>query len=271
MGTDIHLIAEVQTGEDEYGEKIWEFIPGPIVDCWACDGTGVAHEWDKSRPPVRRPTGSPCQWCGPHEKYPRWKNEPDMPPGKHRDGWYTDRNYTVFGILADVRNGRGFAGSDLGDPVEPIAPDRGLPDDMSDEAYLWFRHHGGDHSDTWVMLSELLEHDWDQPMVHRGVVNVEEFDVYLREGKPKNWSGDVWGGSVHKISNDAMREMVVNRQRTKGALPSGNVMAEDPLYVTQIQWVVPQREFCENFLERVKMLAIEAGERPCRLSFNFDS
>lgn len=218
MGTDIHLVAEVQTGEDEYGDKVWEMLPGPIIDCWACDGTGIGMTWEGEWPNRHKvSTGVDCTWCGPDAKYPSFGPEPDMPPGKHRDGWYTDRNYTVFGILADVRNGSGFAGCDLGDPVVPIAPDRGLPDDLSDAAYVWFRHHGGDHSDTWVMLSELLEHDWDQPIVHRGVDT------------------------------------------------------EELTYVTQIQWTTTQREFCEAFLERVHMLAAEAGERPCRLSFNFDS
>ena len=42
-----------------------------------------------------------------------------------------DRNYRAFAVLADVRNGYGFAGFSTGDAVIPISEPRGLPDDMS--------------------------------------------------------------------------------------------------------------------------------------------
>ena len=40
----------------------------------------------------------------------------------------SDRNYWAFAVLADVCNGYGFAGTDKGDPIEPIrfpGPDAG--------------------------------------------------------------------------------------------------------------------------------------------------
>ena len=44
-----------------------------------------------------------------------------------------NRNYWAFAVLADVRNGYGFAGIDKGDPITPISEPRGLPEDLSDE------------------------------------------------------------------------------------------------------------------------------------------
>ena len=40
---------------------------------------------------------------------------------------YDGRNYDLFAILADVRNGRGFAGCVTGDRFNPIAEPKGLP------------------------------------------------------------------------------------------------------------------------------------------------
>lgn len=36
------------------------------------------------------------------------------------------RDYFLFGVLANVRNGHGFAGVDTGDPVDPISEPRGV-------------------------------------------------------------------------------------------------------------------------------------------------
>lgn len=50
-----------------------------------------------------------------------------------KDPLYVGRNYDLFAILADVRNGSGFAGCDTGDGYEPISMPRGLPSDASPE------------------------------------------------------------------------------------------------------------------------------------------
>lgn len=58
------------------------------------------------------------------------------------------RNYAVFSVLADVRNGY---------DITPISPPRGVPADFDgDEGEL------GDHSFSWVTLTEVLEWPhWD--------------------------------------------------------------------------------------------------------------
>lgn len=53
------------------------------------------------------------------------------------------RNYDTFAMLANVRNGRGFAGVKTGDGFPFIAEPRGLPDDFQrvepcDDSYDWY-------------------------------------------------------------------------------------------------------------------------------------
>lgn len=109
------------------------------------------------------------------------------------------RNYDLFAILADVRNGRGFAGIVTGTGFDPISDPKGLPDDCSEgvldeyctkfepeyydddyteedwieQAKKWvamgysqlisekpFRVSGPDwHSASWFTLKELLDYD----------------------------------------------------------------------------------------------------------------
>jgi len=117
-----------------------------------------------------------------------------------------DRNYRAFAILADVRNGYGFAGFDTGDPVTPISEPRGLPENMSpelraklergnddesidengdEEEWCWL----GEHSFSWVTLKELLEYDLDAPVTVRGYVSDEQAKRFRESGElPQAWA-----------------------------------------------------------------------------------
>jgi hypothetical protein len=71
-------------------------------------------------------------------------------------------------MLADVRNGSGFAGIDTGDRIVPISQPRGVPDDVSKEFGKEIESWDIDgHSHSWFSLAELLAVDWDQPITHR--------------------------------------------------------------------------------------------------------
>lgn len=70
-----------------------------------------------------------------------------------------NRNYSLFSILANVRN------NDK-NPFYPIEDPRGLPDDLSDELKnvilkdrFCSKSDGHDHS--WLTLKEILGFDWD--------------------------------------------------------------------------------------------------------------
>lgn len=259
MGTDIHLVAETKNRDGR-----WELVPGPVVTCWRCDGAGVLNKENSPYAPEDQ-LGQPCTRCS---EFYDWGDGPErndrfVEPGKILDEWYSDRHYTVFGYLADVRNGSGFAGCDLGDAVKPIAEPRGFPDyddgEMSDEAYLWFRHHGGDHTDTWLSLEEILAYDWDSPIVKRGVVNAAEYTRFLVDGKPDNWCGDISGPSIRKVSNAEMSRLIAAGQ-----------VDPDNLH-TQVQWTERAGDAVQDFLDRMHELLKVTGEQPARIIFNFDS
>lgn len=101
---------------------------------------------------------------------------------------YEGRCYDLFGALADVRNGSGFAGVVTGRAVEPVAMPRGLPSDVTEETLKLISH---EHTPTWLLLSELEAYDWDRPKMHRTVVS-EDLLLKMREvGTTDPWHPDV--------------------------------------------------------------------------------
>jgi hypothetical protein len=73
---------------------------------------------------------------------------------------YSNRNYNLFAILADVRN-------DYDEKFEPISPLRGLPDNLPPELAAWYTSiQTGEEGETlsldagWLTLEELANFDW---------------------------------------------------------------------------------------------------------------
>jgi len=127
---------------------------------------------------------------------------------------YGGRNYNLFSILADVRNGRGFAGCKTGEGFNPISKPKGLPADVSavvqEESDGW---SGDGHSHSYLTLSEILGFDWTQTTQLQGWVSAEAFKSWDRWGRehgeaPKGYCGGVDGGRVVHITEDTMRELI---------------------------------------------------------------
>lgn len=126
MGADIHLVTQVRQPDGT-----WRDVE-PDYRCPACQGTG------------KYGTSPACAWCG----------------GSGKGGQYDWRDYRIFALLADVRNGDG---------VEPLAAPRGLPADFDVDDARGPNHleHGGmwmgDHSHSWLTVAELSAHqDWPE-------------------------------------------------------------------------------------------------------------
>lgn len=106
------------------------------------------------------------------------------------------RNYLLFAILADVRNGLGFGGTPTHVPIEPIDCPRGLPRDYKspDDHEDWY----GDHSVSWLMLSEILDYFKEQKSVKRyGVITVDHYEDWEYNTKPTGfWTTGVFGPDV---------------------------------------------------------------------------
>lgn len=118
----------------------------------------------------------------------RWENVP-APDTLYR------RNYDLFAILGDVRNGRGFAGIRSGAGFRSIAPRRGLPPDFQGSPCFEgdCRHEEddptclgwlGDHSHSWVTLTELDAYPWDTATIKCGVLTEDEYLTWDRVTEP---------------------------------------------------------------------------------------
>ena len=132
----------------------------------------------------------------------------------YEDRFYSGRNYSLFGILADVRNGRGFAGIDTGNGFVPIDDPRGLPENACAEVKADSDRWGGDgHSHSWFTVAELLAYDWTQVTKHRGFVDAAEFWKWNRWNRqrsesPESYCGDIGGGGIRKVIEAEMLHLL---------------------------------------------------------------
>jgi hypothetical protein len=155
---------------------------------------------------------------------------------------YSGRNYNLFAILADVRNGYGFAGCDTGDAVEPIDYPRGLPHDVSKEIQVCSDEWGVDgHSHSHFTIREILDHNWTTKKTHRGWVGRSGYEEFLENGEPSGWSGGISGGGVKHVINKEMDRMIREGEDTKNVY-------------TKIEWTTEQWEDCRYFLNTVKKI-----------------
>ena len=132
MGCDIHFYVERWTSSNNYGG------PRDLSDDREQKLSEVLEDTSKSR------------WVSADN----WQIEDGEWQIDWNDEYYGDRNYYIFGILADVRNDGG---------VEPINYPKGIPDDAS-TGYLYKceQWDSDAHSHSYFTLDELLNVDWSE-------------------------------------------------------------------------------------------------------------
>ena len=210
----------------------------------------------------------------------RFAGEEGEPPLSldYKDRFYDSRNYNLFGILANVRNGSGFAGCDTGDGFVPISDPRGLPEDVSEQVKADSDRWGVDgHSHSWLTVAELLAYDWTQTTKLRGYVSAAEYYLWNRwkrqiGERPDNYCGDICGSTIEKVSEEELRRRIEgltggdwNRQEDKVKESLAHVYCrvewEQPYYK-------PAREFLAETMPRLWRLG-----RPedVRIVFFFDN
>lgn len=215
MGTDIHMAAERKDAEG-----IWHAIAP----------TSALQEMARKEY---------ARWLAPESTDAQMRAWAER---KVLTSWYDDRNYEAFAILADVRNGTGFAGIDTGDGFKIIAEPRGLPLDLSAELrnasnYDAMRECGlpdvpedppgddaledaldkgfwlGDHSYSWLTAQELQDFDWlTQVTTLRGVVGWNEFaqrEQLGETGSPESYSGSVWSRYAVTLPQEVARTVLL--------------------------------------------------------------
>lgn len=163
---------------------------------------------------------------------------------RHNNSWNTVaigiigdlRSYNMFAMLADVRNGRGFAGVKTSDRFPVIHEPRGLPEDLQADndkvpvdvgrlvtAWDWDGHEVqvdsekarrvrylseddqsmwlGEHSHSWCTLAELqafADNIASKTETHlAGVVTRKQYDDFKTNGTPYDgWCGMVYGPGI---------------------------------------------------------------------------
>ena len=196
---------------------------------------------------------------------------------------YTARNYNLFAILANVRNGTGFAGCITGETLNTIAPPKGYPEDGSDSLKRDLQDHPYSYYDTpeyedyphvcngygasYYTLQELLDFNWEQPHRNYGALSEEEFKESVYKGKyPQGWSAEVWGDSIITVSEQEMRDII------EGRLP------KEPGKHYYVHCVFPPRpyatevgSFYSRTIPALKKLIPEGGTASdVRIIFDFD-
>ena len=231
---------------------------------------------------VERRDGDKWVSCDAWEPDSYEPNTMSVPYKKH---FYSDRNYDVFAILADVRNGRGFAGVDTGDGFVPLVQPRGLPDDLSPELHAE-AEASLDHTPSWVTVQELMDYDWTRTTNKRGVVSAVEYAQWAgwRRGAgkgPESYCGGISGRDIKHITEEEMAVLVRDTEKAVRAEATDhptNGQVRDivgqrlkNLYC-QVSWTEPYYEAASNFLSECLPKLWRLGKpENVRIVFWFDS
>lgn len=210
---------------------------------------------------------------------------------------YRGRNYDFFAILADVRNGRGFAGIKTGEGFNPISEPKGYPMDASSEIMKWMGCEVDDgdypfrllqdwvdkglsewiiygklctnpdyHSASYFTVKELQDYDWDQLTMKRGIITFDQFKA-LKEDEtavPTSWSGGIIGPNISVIYEDVAGEILSTNKRPIDLVGKN-------LYV-EYHWCIKYREHALGFLNETVPDLLKLGEPDnVRIIFAFDN
>lgn len=209
-----------------------------------------------------------------YDRYPESEREWSTPD------FYDGRNYDLFAILANVRNGRGFAGIPTGSGFKPIAMPRGLPDDVSSEVKAESDYWGSDgHSHSYLTVAEILRFDWTQTATKIGVLSASEFlewDRYDRQRgrSPKEWHGEITGPRIQHIDAGEMERRCVDIKCYMHQVELTAELQRRGLSDTyaQFNWQIPYHRTCAEFWsETVPRLLALGSPEDVRITFWFDN
>lgn len=209
-------------------------------------------------------------------EYPEESAVPDIP---YSQSIYHARNYSLFAILANVRNGRGFAGCDIGDGFVPIAEHKGLPSDVSSEIRaISDRWDCDGHSHSHFTLQELLDYDWTQVTKERGWVSAPEYyqwTLYNRghgEG-PDAYCGGISGNEVKHFSTAEMDKAIDTIKKQSPPIDVRKTIREElPSTYCQAEWDMPYYKTVRRFWSDAIPQLLRLGKpEDVRIVFWFDN
>ncbi len=243
MGTDIHLVVERKI------DGVWQRVHPP--DDYPARDPYLAREYAALSDEQKARPDDGYSMAGYYVK-------------KYRTDWYSERNYACFAILADVRNGRGFAGIKTGDGYVPITPRRGVPDDLSPDVDQ--DRDLGDHSFSWLTVKELLAYDWGRRTRNYGVIPLDAYPAWRDAPRraPDGYSHHVEGSGVLVLDEYHADALLANPTKKKAGVE----------YFVRVWWEQTYGEDAGWFYSKVlPELAKIDPEHPddVRIVFGFDS
>lgn len=175
--------------------------------------------------------------------------------------WGISRHYLLFAVLADVRNGFGFAGTETHIPLVPISEPHGCPDDFEPNEYDWY------HSTSWLSGEEMMA--WFNGdsinIVSTGIIDKATFDTW--DGNdPESYCGNIFGDGI-VIGSDPVsffRVMGQDADISQLAAP----INENTTHV-RVHWQTNVQSEVAYFFNAVQKLIEKYGE--IRLVMGFDS
>lgn len=191
--------------------------------------------------------------------------------------FFSDRNYRVFAVLGNVRNGVGFAGVYTHDTLPYIQDNRGLPDDLDPKTYAKLSH---EHSDGWVTLAELKDFDYDQTFTEGGVIEEQEFLKMCHTGEtPETWSGWISGPGITILEPDQYAALY---RSPIDLLSTGNQEGRLTLYDTSARYYINAKwkaklrsevaDIPDQWIPYLERLVPKGGtDDDVRVVFDFDS
>ena len=141
-----------------------------------------------------------------HDALPYWDDS-----FQWHDEPLDSRNYTLFGVIANVRNSNRD-----GQRVEPIAEPKGVPDDASPEYKKLVERWGVDgHSHTYLTLAEIKAYDFEGDVQYSGLVSEQQYEALIEEGYPEDpyvgpssWAGGIGGAGIVTFTEDGYKKWV---------------------------------------------------------------
>lgn len=194
------------------------------------------------------------------------------------------RNYDWFGLIANVRNGRGFAGVRTGEGFDTIVDPRGVPDDATEDWKNEVEQWDSDfHSHSWLKLSDIDSYDWSKETQKQGVIPIELYkELRGTNNTPKSWCGGVSGANVVTLSMEQANELLGTGQldtevhewmeAPKQVTIDSENMSQYKIYVIY-QWHIKYSEWFSNCLKEYidPMRKLAEKYEDVRWCFAFDN
>ena len=178
---------------------------------------------------------------------------------------YPFRNYNLFAILANVRNGEGFAGCFTGERFNPIEDSpKGLPKDINPHTLDGLCKGYGT---TWFTLKELKDYDWTQKNKTFGFLSEKEYANSIAQGKyPASWCGWIQGDGIKIVSEAYMKKLIKGTVKHKKGI---DYWCE--CWFPAKTYAQAAGTFYTNTMPILESLIPEGGsDEDIRIVFNFD-